>query len=247
MSGIISASGSTPLGVGGLLSPVTPVVAGYTARPGEFVPVSTASGPVTVTLPTAPADQVTVGVKMVAQAGGNAVTVTAAPGDAFNVAAGAASLTLSQLSQGVILQYRAVTGLWYVLVDSLSLAQLDSRYALLSGATFTGAVVPAVVTLSQSGGNVAVNAAAGNDFRLTLTASGWTISNPSSPVDGQVIVFAFAQDATGSRTVTWGTAYDFGTAGAPTLTTTASKVDVIGFKYHAGLAKWLCQGSALGF
>lgn len=247
MTGIVSASPSTPLGAGGLLSPVGPVTAGYAARPGEFVPVSTASGPVTVTLPTAPADQVTVGVKMIAQSGSNAVTVTAAPGDAFNVTAGAASLTLSQLGQGVILQYRAVSGLWYVLVDSLSLGQLDTRYAPLAGASFTGAVVPAVVTLSQSGGSVAVNAAAGNDFRLTLTASGWTISNPSSPADGQVIVFALAQDSTGSRTVSWGTAYDFGATGAPTLTTAASKVDLVGFKYHAGLAKWLCQGSALGF
>lgn len=136
--------------------------------------------------------------------------------------------------------------------DISGLAQITpgmvmTAYMPLAGGQFTGAVIPAVVTLSQSGGTVAVSAAAGNDFRLTLTASGWTIANPSSPAEGQVIVFGLAQDGTGSRTVTWGSAYDFGTAGAPTLSTGAAKVDVVGFRYHAAVAKWLCQGSALGF
>lgn len=110
-----------------------------------------------------------------------------------------------------------------------------------------GIVAPSVAPLNQSGGNVSVNAAAGNDFRLTLTASGWTISNPSSPADGQSIVFHLAQDGTGSRTVNWGSAYNFGAAGAPTLTTTGGKTDVVGFRYNAALGKWLCVGSALGF
>lgn len=116
-----------------------------------------------------------------------------------------------------------------------------------SSVVLTGDLAPSVVVLAQSSGNVAVNAALGNDFRLTLTASGWEIANPSNPADGQVIQFAFAQDSTGSRTLSWGTAYDFGISGAPSLSTSASKVDLIGFKYHAGLSKWLCLGSALGF
>jgi hypothetical protein len=122
-----------------------------------------------------------------------------------------------------------------------------SLYALLSGATFTGYIAPAVAALSQSAGAVAVNAALGNDFRLTLTASGWTISNPSNSVDGQRIDFQLTQDGTGSRTVSWGTSYSFGTSGAPTLTTTASKTDIVGFAYNATLTKWLYLGSSLGF
>jgi hypothetical protein len=110
-----------------------------------------------------------------------------------------------------------------------------------------GDLAPAVVTLSQSGGAVPVNAALGNDFRLTLTASGWTIANPANPTDGQIIQFSFAQDSTGSRAISWGSSYDFGIMGSPALSTAASKVDLIGFKYHAGLSKWLCLGAGLGF
>lgn len=119
-----------------------------------------------------------------------------------------------------------------------------------SGAGFTGGTLtqflaPAVVTLTF-GATISVNAASGNDFRLTLTASTGTIANPSSPVDGQRIDFQIAQDGTGSRTVAWGTAYDFGASGAPTLSTTASKVDIIGFVYNASLTKWIYLGSVLG-
>jgi hypothetical protein len=116
----------------------------------------------------------------------------------------------------------------------------------VAGGTMTGWLAPAVVSLTF-GATIAVNAALGNDFRLTLTASTGTIANPTNPVDGQIIEFAIAQDATGGRTVTWGTAYDFGSAGVPTLSTAASKVDLIGFKYNASLAKWMSMGSALGF
>ena len=65
------------------------------------------------------------------------------------------------------------------------------------------------------------------------------------PIDGAV--HRVSQDATGSRTLAYGTAYDFGTAGAPTLTTTPSKVDILGFEYVASISKWCYLGSGLGF
>ena len=104
-----------------------------------------------------------------------------------------------------------------------------------------------VHTLAQSGGNVAVDASLAATYDLALTASGWTISNPTNAVDGLEITLRLAQDATGSRTVSWGTAYDFGTTpGAVTLTTTASKVDVLKFHYVSALSKWVCVGLAKG-
>lgn len=113
----------------------------------------------------------------------------------------------------------------------------------LAGGTMTGWLAPAVAALTQSSGTVAVNAALGNVFTLTLTASTWTISNPTNPVDGQVIRLRLAQDGTGSRTVSWGTAYDWGTTAgsansAPTLTTTASKTDTVAFEYYSAISKW---------
>ena len=112
--------------------------------------------------------------------------------------------------------------------------------------TLTQYIAPAVVALTGAS-STTVNAALGNDFRLTLTSSSWTIANPTNPVDGQRIDFQLTQDGTGSRTVAWDTAYDFGATGAPTLTTTASKVDIGGFIYNSALSKWLGAGTVKGF
>jgi len=122
--------------------------------------------------------------------------------------------------------------------------------AAVAGATFTGWVAPAVVTLTF-GSTISVNAAAGNDFRLTLTASTGTISAPTNPIDGQTIKFQITQGGSGSYTVTWATGssgdFDFGTAGAPTLSTAVGDTDVIGFVYNTAKSRWLCLGAALGF
>lgn len=112
--------------------------------------------------------------------------------------------------------------------------------------TATAYLAPAVVALTGAATTL-VNAALGNDFRLTLTSSSWTMGAPSNPVDGQRIDFQLAQDGTGSRTIAWNSAYDFGSAGTPTLTTTPLKVDLLGFIFNASLSKWVCGGSALGF
>jgi hypothetical protein len=108
-----------------------------------------------------------------------------------------------------------------------------------------GLMAPAVISLTDAG-TIAVNAALGNDFRVTIAASR-AIGNPSGSVDGQRITFQITQGGAGGFTVTWGSAFDFGAAGAPTLSTGAGKTDVLGFIYNAALASWLCVGSALGF
>jgi hypothetical protein len=98
------------------------------ASPNQIVPVSTASGNVTVTLPNAPAGGTIIGVKMVTQGGTNTVTVQAIAGDVFNKPGGGTSGTLSLPSQGMLLQYNS--GIWIVLSDDLPLTQLlDSAAA----------------------------------------------------------------------------------------------------------------------
>ena len=115
-----------------------------------------------------------------------------------------------------------------------------------SGGTMTGALVPATVALSF-GTSIAVNAALGNVFAVTLTASTGTLANPTNPADGQAIRVRVIQGSGGSFTAAFGTAYDFGAAGAPTLSTPAAKVDILGFEYVASLSKWCFLGSGLGF
>ncbi len=113
-----------------------------------------------------------------------------------------------------------------------------------AGGALTGGLAPTVVALSQSGGSVVVNASQGNVFTITLTASGWTIATPVSPVgDGQIIRFRLIQDSTGGRTVSWGTGYDWGSTGGNgngpvTLSTTAGATDILGFEYIAALSAW---------
>ena len=116
------------------------------------------------------------------------------------------------------------------------------------GVTLPDYLAPAVVPLTFVGaGTTLVNAALGNAFNLTLTASTTTLGNPSNPVDGQVIRFRITQGAGGSFTLAYGTAYDFGAAGSPTLSTTAAKADILGFEYVASISKWCYLGSGLGF
>jgi hypothetical protein len=108
------------------------------------------------------------------------------------------------------------------------------------------AVTGGVVTLTDAS-TIAVNAALGNTFRVTLGGNR-TMGTPSNPADGQMILFEVTQDLTGSRTLAWSSAYLFTTGlPAPTLTTTASFVDVIGFKYASSAAKWRCLAISPGY
>lgn len=111
--------------------------------------------------------------------------------------------------------------------------------------TATAATSPAVVALLD-GATVTVDASLGNVFTVTL-AGNRTLADPSNPVDGQEIRVNVTQDATGSRLLSYGAAYDFGAAGAPTLSTGAGKVDILRFGYVSALSKWCYLGSGLGF
>ena len=63
----------------------------------------------------------------------------------------------------------------------------------------------------------------------TVTLGGNRTLALSNVAAGQSFVLRLAQDATGSRTVTWFTTIKWAGGAAPTLTTTASKTDVFGF------------------
>lgn len=120
-----------------------------------------------------------------------------------------------------------------------------TSYPYAAGGTLTTYLAPAVIQLAFAS-SIAVNAGLGNAFNLTLTASTGTLANPSNPVDGEKITFRITQGTGGSFTLAYGTAYDFGVSGAPTLSTAAGAVDIIGFEYVASISKWCYLGPALG-
>ena len=73
---------------------------------------------------------------------------------------------------------------------------------------------------------------------MTL-AGNRTLGAPTNPTDGKKVVWRIRQDATGSRTLAYNAIFRFGTdVTSPTLTTTASKTDVIAAIYNSADTKW---------
>ena len=236
MAGIVQTGGSNGvLAAGGLFTPEANKTSAYTAVPGDYVPVDTTSGAVTITLPTAPVNGTNIAVKMVAQGTSNAVTIAAGGADVFSNAGGATTYTLSGLYQGVMLQYLSTPAVWAVFDFA----------GQLQGAQFQNGYVPKVVALTDAT-TIATNAALGNDFRVTLTGN-HTLGLPTNPTDGQRIIYQVTQDATGSRTLAYNGSFDFGAPGTPTLSTTAAKIDRLAFVYNATKVAWLCEGTTLGY
>lgn len=102
----------------------------------------------------------------------------------------------------------------------------------IAGDTFTGAVIPSVVALTDAS-TIAVNAALGNQFTVTLGGNR-TLGNPTGAVNGQLLLFALRQDGSGSRTITLDTKFRLGAdITSITLSTGANKTDYLGVRYHA--------------
>ena len=86
-------------------------------------------------------------------------------------------------------------------------------------------VIGNVTTLSYSS-TITLDMSTGNNYAVTLTGNA-TLANPSNLVAGQSGVIKITQDGTGSRTLAYGSNWDFPAGAAPTLTTTANAVDIL--------------------
>ena len=84
-----------------------------------------------------------------------------------------------------------------------------------------------IVTLTD-GATITPDFDAGCNFAVTLGGNR-TIANPTNIAAGQSGSIFLVQDATGSRTASWGSYWDFPAGTAPTLTTTANAVDRIDY------------------
>lgn len=93
--------------------------------------------------------------------------------------------------------------------------------------SFTKAQRGTPVALTDAS-SVAVDLSLGNNFTLTL-AGNRTLAAPSNVTAGQSGVIVVTQDGTGSRTLAYNSVYKFVGGTAPTLTTTASAVDVLAY------------------
>jgi hypothetical protein len=92
---------------------------------------------------------------------------------------------------------------------------------------FTAAQRGAISTLTDAA-TITPDFAVANNFSVTLGGNR-TMANPSNLVAGQSGSIFITQDGTGSRTLAWGSYWDFTTGTAPTLTTTAGAVDRVDY------------------
>ena len=84
------------------------------------------------------------------------------------------------------------------------------------------------ITTLTDGATITPDLADSNNYVVTLGGNR-TIANPTNIVAGQSGSIFIIQDGTGSRTVTWGSYWDFAGGTAPTLSTAASSVDRIDY------------------
>jgi hypothetical protein len=112
-----------------------------------------------------------------------------------------------------------------VTLDEVTTAQWRDNTAdkLLSTDQVWGAMAEVALT---DGANIALDLSTGFDFSVTL-AGNRTLSNPTNAKVGQRGRIRVVQDATGSRTLAFGTSYEFTNGVALTLTTTAAAEDVL--------------------
>lgn len=104
---------------------------------------------------------------------------------------------------------------------------LTNAARLASAQSFTAAQRGAVVALTDAS-SIATDMALGNNFSVTLGGNR-TLANPTNLTAGQHGSIVITQDGTGSRTLAYGSYWKFPNGTAPTLTTTASAVDVLAY------------------
>lgn len=182
---------------------------------------------------------------------GSAVTVTVpdavfAQGDVVCIRQkGAGQVTVSPgsgvtlTSSGGLLSTRGQHAQIAVIFDAVNDAAVigDRNGTLLTlptlngGNAFTGAQTVAFQALTDAA-TINVDASLSNHFRVVLGGNR-TLANPTNLRDGGVYNFWIKQDGTGSRTLAYGSLYKWPSGSAPTLTTTASALDLVIAQYNA--------------
>jgi hypothetical protein len=194
--------------------------------------------------------------------------ITGAPASAVTITVPASItkkwyLVDNQCGQTVTLKYSASTGVaiatatrflvWCDGTEVYAISALATNANSLGGVAaanyarldianaFLAAQANRFVTVTDAA-SVAINADLGNNFIVTLSANR-TVANPTNPRDGQELNFLIVQDATGGRTLTWSSAWEFLSGAAPTLTATANGADLVKAIYNSALAKWFAYST----
>jgi hypothetical protein len=108
-----------------------------------------------------------------------------------------------------------------------TISGLTSVAYLNAAQSFTAGQRGSITTLTD-GATITADLATANNFSVTLGGNR-TLANPSNQTAGQSGIIVITQDGTGGRTLAYGSNWKFPSGNAPTLTTTASAVDVLSY------------------
>ena len=135
--------------------------------------------------------------------------------------------SLSDLQEGEVV-YATDQDILYVKEGAaLVSTQLTGAATLTAAQTYTAGQRGEITTLTDAA-SISIDLAASNNFAVVL-AGNRTLANPTNVVAGQSGSIFISQDGTGSRTLAYGSQYDFAGGTAPTLSTAASSVDRIDY------------------
>lgn len=130
-------------------------------------------------------------------------------------------------------------------VDTSYAGTVGLVYAFSNDSAEIRVGTPVVNTLTYSA-TIAVDYSDGDVQDVTLTGN--PTINLSGANDGALVTLRIKQDATGSRTVTWGTMVRFSTdVPQPTLSTAANTLDYLTFRYNEADSKYDCMSVNKGF
>ena len=116
---------------------------------------------------------------------------------------------------------------------NLDVTDIDGTLNVAGVATAQVSANISQVALTSSSAAVAWDAAAAaNAFHVTTENT--TLSAPSNPVEGAIISIEIAQGGT-PRTFAFNTVFEFAASTAPTITATASKTDILAFRYNGSV------------
>jgi len=93
-------------------------------------------------------------------------------------------------------------------------------------------IFPNILTLTD-GANISWDMSEGHFAKVTL-AGNRTMNAPTNLVAGRNYWLVLIQDGTGSRTITWNAVFKWVGGTAPTLTTTASAINIFEFVCYDG-------------
>lgn len=149
-----------------------------------------------------------------------------------------ASTDFGYNSSAVPLAAYPLTGNEVVTADTQLTQGQNPNMELINVQQIVGYFRP-VVSLADAA-TIATDASLARLYSVTLTVNG-TLANPTNLQSGQNIDWELTQDATGARTMAYGTLFKFA-GGTNTLTTTAGAIDRVSCQYDGTIL--LCSLSA---